>query len=284
MGKMLAVLAVSTCLLASAADLKRAEDLYQSTHYAESLRELSDATPDAKAYLLTGKNYYMLGLYKKAIDSFQKAAALDPTSSDVALWLGRTYGRRAETASPLMAPGNASKARQYFEKAVLLDPHNNEALNDLFDYYLQAPSFLGGGMEKAEAVAQRIGERSPAEYHFAEAQLADKRKQYDTAEEQLRRAVAKAPAEVGRVIDLAKYLAKRGRYRESDAAFEQASQLAPDSPNVLFAEARTFIRDRRRLDDARLLLERYVHSDKLTPDDPSREEAMKLLQQIPAGV
>lgn len=283
LGRTFAIAVISAGLLAFGADLKRAEELYQRTEYAASLQVLNaENAPDARAYALIGKNYYMLGNYKKAIDAFQKAAVLEPASSDLALWLGRTYGRKAETASPLLAPGNASKARQYFEKSVELDPHNNEALNDLFDYYLEAPGFLGGGMDKAEAMAKRIGEVSPAEYHFAEALLADRKKQYDTAEEQLRRALAKAPGQVGRVIDLAKYLAKRGRYQESDATFQRAAELAPESPNVMFAEAHTFIHDKRRLDEARGLLEKYVHSN-LTPDDPPREEALKLLKQIPAG-
>jgi Flp pilus assembly protein TadD len=281
--KTLALLTVSSVLLASGADLKRAEDLYQRTHYAESLQALSDAAPDANAYELSGKNYYMLGNYKKAIEWFQKAAVLEPDSSEIALWMGRTYGRRAETGNRLAAPANATKARQYFEKAVALDPRNREALNDLFDYYLQAPSLLGGGLDKAEAVAKRIGELSPAEYHFAQAQLADRKKDFGTAEEQLRRAIAKAPQEVGRVIDLAKYLAKRGRYQESDAAFQQAAQLAPDNPNVAFAEAHAFIVEKRHLDEARALLQKYVQSGNLTPDDPSREEALKLLKQLQAG-
>ena len=281
--KILAIFAFAAGLFASAADLKQAEDLYQRTEYAASLKILAgESAEGAKAYLLIGKNYYMLGNYKRATEAFQRAMALDTTSSDAALWLGRTYGRRAETASPFMAPGNASKARQYFEKAVQLDPHNNEALNDLFDYYLQAPGFLGGGMDKAATVAKRIGERSPAEFDFAQAQLADRQKEFDTAEQHLRNAIAKAPREVGRVIDLAKYLAKRGRYRESDATFEEAAKLAPDSPNVLFAQAHTFIHEKRRLDEARVLLEKYVHSS-LTPYDPSREEAFRLLKQIPSG-
>lgn len=283
LGKMFAIFAVSTCLLVSAADLKRAEELYQHTEYADSLEALpTKGAADAQTYALAGRDYYMLGNYKKAIEAFQKAMALEPDNSEFALWMGRTYGRRAETASPLMAPGNASKARQYFEKAVELDPYNNEALNDLFDYYLEAPGVLGGGVDKAEAVAKRIGEVSPAEYHFAEAQLADKKKEYNTAEEQLRRAIAKAPREVGRVIDLAKYLAKRGRYGESDAEFQQAAQLAPASPQVLFAQAHSYIHAKRRLDEAKTLLEKYVQSD-LTPDDPPRAEALKLLHQISAG-
>ena len=35
-----------------------------------------------------------------------------------------------------------------FERAVALDPANREAVGDLFDYYLGAPGFLGGGANK----------------------------------------------------------------------------------------------------------------------------------------
>src|SRR5262249_36120025 len=143
---------------------------------------------------------------------------------------------------------------------VELDPLNEEALNDLFDYYLEAPGFLGGGYEKAEAVAQKIAARNPAEGHFAQAQLADKRKQFDTAEEQLRRAMELAPRQVGRVLDLARYLAKHGRIPESEAAFDKAEQLAPNSPKVHFARARTYVEQKRNLDRAKALLKQYLES------------------------
>src|SRR5580700_2265454 len=153
----------------------------------------------------------MLGDYKKATEAFQKALALEPGKSEYAHWLGRSFGRRAETSSPFLAPRYASKARAYFEKAVALDPNNVEALSDLFDYYLEAPGFLGGGYEKAQAIAQ--------------AQLADNRKQFDTAEEQLRRAIELAPRQVGRLLDLARHLAQHGRIQESEATFDKAEQL-----------------------------------------------------------
>lgn len=272
--------AVTLCLLASGMDLKRAEELYQRTEYQQSLNiALACKEPAANLYGLIGRNYFMLGDFKKAADAFQKAVDLEPNSSEYNHWLGRTFGRRAETASPLFAPANAAKARQYFERAVELDPTNEEALNDLFDYYLQAPGILGGGYEKAAAVAKRIGKLNPAEYHFAEAQLAEKRKQYDTAEDQLRRALALAPKQVGRVLDLAKYLAKQGRYKESDEAFQQAEKIAPNSPKVMFARAHTYIKTKRNLDEAKALLEKYLRSN-LTPDDPPREEASRLLKQV----
>ena len=87
----------------------------------------------------------MLGEFKKAQEYFEKAIAADPGNSVYHHWLGKAYGRRAETSSFITAPGFASKARQSFEKSITLDPRNKEALSDLFEYYVEAPGFLGGG-------------------------------------------------------------------------------------------------------------------------------------------
>jgi len=178
----------------------------------------------------------------------------------------------------MVAGFHAAKARQYLEKAVALSPHYSEALNDLFAYYLEAPGILGGGLDKAEAIAQRIAERSPAEYHFAEAQLAEKRKDYPSAEQHLHRAMEESPREVGRVIDLATFLARRGRMEESDATFAQAEKLAPNDPRIAFAHARIEVEHKRNLDEARQLLKKYLQSA-ITPDDPPKQSAEKLLQQ-----
>lgn len=259
--------------------LSKAEELYRHTEYQASLTLVNASKQtDGQAYCLAGRDYFMLGDYKKASEAFERAFALEPGNSTYANWLGRSYGRRAETSSPLFAAKYASKARGYFEKAVALDPRNEDALDDLFDYYLEAPGFLGGGFEKANALAKRIAQHNPAEGHLAEARLADQRKQFDTVEEHLRRAIDLAPHQVGRVVDLARYLARRGRTVESEAAFDQAEQLAPNSPQVTFARARTYIEQKRNLDRARDLLNQYLRSN-LTPDDPSREQAEKMLKE-----
>jgi Flp pilus assembly protein TadD len=262
-----------------AQDLKTAEDLYQHTDYRGSLQMVQAIKPPTgETYFLMGRDYFGLGQFKPATENFQKATSLDPKNSDYALWLGRTWGRRAEAASPLTAPSAASKARQFFELAVRLDPRNQEAVNDLFDYYLNAPGMLGGGLDKAAKVAQHIAELDEAEGHFAQAQLADRRKQFDSAEQHFRRAMQLAPKQVGRVIDLARYLAKRGRVQESDEVFAQAEKIAPGSPKLLYSRARTYVETKRNLDQARKLLQRYMRSN-LTPEDPPREEAQKLLRK-----
>ena len=72
--------------------------------------------------MLTGKNYFMLGDYKKAIDSFEKALNENPRSSDAELWLGRAWGRRAENGGGPMAMIYASRTRQCFEKGCCSGP------------------------------------------------------------------------------------------------------------------------------------------------------------------
>ena len=87
-----------------------------------------------------------------------------------------------------------------------------------------------------------------------------------------------APTEPGRILDLARYVAKRGRLNESDQLFEQARRLAPGQPRVAFAKARVDIENHRNLEQARGLLQEYLHAT-LTPDDPPRQEAEKLLRR-----
>lgn len=274
------------CLLAMPAwcEMSReAESLYEQTDYEASLKILSvDAAPDAASYALAGKNYFMLGDYRRATELFEKALALSPRSSEYELWLGRAYGKRAETGGWLMAASNASKARQHFEKAAALDAHNAEALNDLFDYYLNAPGILGGGLDKAEAVARQIAASRPAEYNFELAEMAERRRQFSEAEDHLRRAMELAPAQVGRVLDLARYLARRGRIAESDAVFAQANRMAPNDPRVAFARAKTYVDQRRNLEQAQKLLHQYLDS-RLTPDDAPKSAAEKLLRQALGG-
>lgn len=61
------------------------------------------------------------------------------------------------------------ECRKAFERAVQLNPSNVEALNDLFEYYLEAPGFLGGGLDKASDAANRIGKLDPVEQHTTSA-------------------------------------------------------------------------------------------------------------------
>ena len=260
-------------------NLLKAEELFRRTDFEGSLALLDLHSEDPVTNFLIGRDYFLSGDFKKSVDYFQKATVSAPTSSEYMDWLGRAYGKRAETSNLLSAPGWASKARQAFERAVQLDSKNSDALSDLFDFYLEAPGFMGGGYDKAEAIAERLAIIDPSEGFYVKAKLAQQRKQFNAAEQHLRQAVAIAPRQVGHLITLARFLANQGRIKESDAVFEQATQSNPNAPQLWFARADTFIKQKRNFDQAKLLLSRYV-SAPLTVDDPPKEEARRLLRQV----
>jgi cytochrome c-type biogenesis protein CcmH/NrfG len=276
------ILLLASFLWANGPDLDHARKLYQLTEFERSVRMIQ-AIPEKErngaAWELLGKNYYGMGDYKKATDALDHAIALEPENSGFLLWMGRAFGRRAETSSMITAPGYASKARQYFERAAQANPKNLEAQSDLFEYYLEAPGFLGGGQDKAAATASDIARISPAEGYWAQAKLAEKRKEYSSAEQHLRQAIEVAPHQIGRFIDLAKLLVKQGRIQEADQSIARAEQISPNSPKLMFAKADLYIRTKRNLPEAKELLKRYLSST-LSPDDPPRSQAEKLLKQM----
>ncbi|HLK68417.1 MAG TPA: tetratricopeptide repeat protein [Bryobacteraceae bacterium] len=259
-------------------DLSRAEELYRKTEYGRAINVLQALDErDAAVYALLGKAWFMQGQYKQAIADLEKAVASDSLNSDYYDWLGRAYGRLAEGSSVLSALGYAKKTVHAFERAVEIDPSNLEALSDVFEYYLEAPGMVGGGLEKAEKIAGRFAGLNTAEYHWARARIAEKRRDFATAEREFREAFATDSNEVGRALDLAAFLSSRGRYSESDALFRTAGEAYPRSPKVLYARAAAYIQSKRKLDEAEALLNRYL-ALQTTPEDPSRLEAAALLK------
>ena len=279
-GGLAGLLAASLVQAADTAVLDQAEKLYRHTNYDGAIRLLA-AQPleDSAVAALLGQCYFMSGEYKKATDIFEKLIAQDSETSVYHLWAGRGYGRRAESAFALNAMAYAGKARGHLERAFELDPANKEAQDDLFDFYVQAPGVVGGGLDKASKLASKIGKRDAAEGMYDLARIAEARKDYEAAEADYRRAIELAPHQIGRVLDLAKFLARRGRYEESDRVFQQAENIAPNYPKVLFAQASTYIKTNRNMDRARVLLSRYLTASNLTPDDPPKSEAQRLLRK-----
>jgi tetratricopeptide (TPR) repeat protein len=176
----LVMLVVSPGLLfADSAAIERAQKLYRHTDYQAAIQVLSadnDNSPATNGLL--GQCYFMSGEYKRATEYLEKAAVAEPENSLYQTWLGRVYGRRAETAFALNAIGWASKSRASLERAVQLDSANWQAVDDLFEFYLQAPGFMGGGLDRAEKLTEVVARRDPAEAAYDRARIAEARKQF----------------------------------------------------------------------------------------------------------
>src|SRR6188768_1364422 len=105
--------ALEAFLWAAPMELRKAEELYQQTRYREALQAVQPLLgQDSSAMLLAGRASYGLGDYREATELLEKLTQREPSNSNAYHWLGRAFGRRAETSFPLSAPHYASKARQ----------------------------------------------------------------------------------------------------------------------------------------------------------------------------
>src|SRR4051794_34037121 len=105
MSRLLPVLLLLAPVVFGAGELDRAQQQFQRAQYRQVVQTVSPLTAagDAAALTLTGKAWFMLADYKKSSEAFERAVAAGPTSENYH-WLGKAYGRRAETSSPLSAP------------------------------------------------------------------------------------------------------------------------------------------------------------------------------------
>ncbi len=110
----------------------------------------------ASPTFVAGLRAYEGGHYDEAVRLLSAAMVIEPTCARCAHLLGRSYGRLAERARGLRALGLARKTCDALELAVQLDPDEPSALEDLIRYYRAAPGFLGGSVEKARQLEQRL--------------------------------------------------------------------------------------------------------------------------------
>jgi len=189
---LLLVLLFATPFLA--ADETQANALLQQGRVDEAAAMLQDllATQpsNAQAHQLFCRVYYSQEKADPAIHECELAVSNAPDDSENHMWLARAYGFKAAHARPFSALSLAIKVHNEFERAVQLDPQNFQAMSDLGEYYVAAPSLIGGGLDKAQALAAKMQPNFPAQSHRLLALVAEKKKDPATAEAEYQAAVA----------------------------------------------------------------------------------------------
>ncbi len=269
-------LAISLLFLLSArfllADATQAKALLQRGRVDEattSLRAILAAQPgDAQAHQLLCRIYYAQEMADNAIHECELATSSAPASSDNQMWLGRAYGFKASHANPLSALNLAVKVRVAFERAAQLDPENIHALNDLGEFYVAAPSIIGGGIDKAQALAARMQPHFPSQAHRLLALIAEKKKEDAIAEAEFSNAVAagKTPEAY---IDLGHFYERHHQHDKMIEALQ--SGVASDrrkGPSLV--DAASVLTDAHRSPElAESLLRAYLSSSGKTDDAPA---------------
>lgn len=268
--KVLSLAALVLPAIAAAADSP--SDLLAAGRVDDAITSLSvqlDSAPnDSASYNLLCRAYFAVGNWDRAITACERAVSLQPDNSDYHLWLGRTYGEKADASSFFSAAGLAKKVRKEFERAVQLDPNNVIARTDLAEFYLEAPGIVGGGQDKARAQADEVAKLNSAKAHWIQGRIAEKNKNLATAEREYRAAISASHGGANAWLNLALFYRKTGRLDEMQDALKKAASAPMDQPEVLVDAASTLLRANRDLPFATQLVRRYLSSSTVEQAPP----------------
>ena len=127
------------------------------------LEKATAAEPNnAEAWFYLGQSFLFRNDADNSVPALEKAAVLAPNNSIYQCYLGDAYGLSALKGGLFAKLGWANKCKAAYDKAVTLDPKNIRARVSVMEFCRQAPSFLGGGMDKAYEQAAEIQKLDPA--------------------------------------------------------------------------------------------------------------------------
>jgi tetratricopeptide (TPR) repeat protein len=234
------------------------------------LQERVKADPnDADSLNLLARAYYSIEQWDDAIAASQRALKLQPNRSEFHSWMGRAYGEKADTVGMIGAASLARKTKSEFEKAVQLNPAASQARLDLAEYYIEAPGFMGGGMDKANAQADATSRFDAAASHLIRARMAQHGKNFDEAEVEFKAAIATAKTPANYWVNLASFYQSRGRLPEMEAAITKAVATPGRSSGVLYDSAGVLNRAGRNLPGAIQYLRQYLDEGHFDEDAPA---------------
>ncbi len=258
---------------------------------ADKALALVNALPQAGANNAEAQNLecrvrFALQEWSTAASECQQAVDLDGENSDYHMWLGRALGEWADRATFLSAYSLGKRARTEFETAVRLDPRNPAALSDLGTFYKDAPALMGGGLDKAEGVADRLDSVEPARAHQLRGELGEQRKDYGAAEREFKQAVATSAHPALEWTVLASFYRRRQEWPQMESAIHScvaATARDPAAGVALYDGAGVLIKARRDPELAAQMLEDYLAGSSKTDEAPAfvaHWRLARLLQQL----
>lgn len=279
MKSVIATILLSATLCFASADipkneLRLADAALQSGDADLALALLNALPSSAETHNMRCRVYFTLERWDDAANECDQAVRLDGQNSNHHLWLGRALGEQADSASFLAAYSLAKRARVEFEQAVQLDPRNGEALADLGEFYTAAPAVVGGGVGKAQALLPLLEKADPARAHIMLAGIAQSRKDFGTAERELKQATTISEHPAFAWMSLASFYRKQQRWGDMEAAVENGYKAAQHDQHAgvaLYNGASVLAHSKRNPTLAVKMLEEYLASYPRTEEGPAFE-------------
>lgn len=243
--------------------LEQAAAALQSGEADHALSILDTLPASAESHNLRCRVLLTLEQWDPAANECELAVRMDANNSVLHLWLGRALGEKADRASFMSAYSLGKRVRDEFETAVRLDPHNAEALSDLGEFYYEAPGIVGGGEDKAYKIADQLDKLAPTRAHELRGRIAEKNKDYESAEREFKQAIPLDPHPAFQWTTLASFYRRRNRWNDMDTALNNVLKAAEHdhhSAVALYDGASILISAKRNPELAIRMLQDYIAS------------------------
>lgn len=248
----------------------RADDAIRILH-----TQIAQNPHDAVSHQLLCRVFYSIELEDEAIAECEAAVADGSSSSENYLWLARAYGLKASHANPVAAFRIAKRVAAAFEHAVSLNPTSVPALSDLGEFYVAAPSLVGGGVDKAQQLSTRIMPVSATKAHRLLAMIAEKNGEAAAAEAEFRKAVEAQPSPDS-FVDLAAFYQRQKKNDQCVTAI-QAAVRYDRAKDATLVDAASILTDAKRSPQlAQQLLVSYLASPAKSDDAPAAKVHVQL--------
>jgi tetratricopeptide (TPR) repeat protein len=221
----------------------------------------------AEAFNYLCRAYYSLGDWDNALQNCERAAQLEPGNAAFQLWLGRSYGQKANSANALSAYSLARKCVAAFISAHALDRQNPAIARDLAEYYAAAPVIVGGGGDKALALAAELAPGHPADAAWIRATVATHSGHPELAEREYNNAILLDHGSASAYLDLARFLRGRKSWDSFQQNVERAIGSARIRPTDHYDAAELLLATNRDLSQAAQQMRAYIqgHTEEAAP-------------------
>jgi tetratricopeptide (TPR) repeat protein len=223
---------------------------------------------NAAAFNYLGRVYYSLEDWDNAAKNCERAVQLEPRNAIFQLWLARSYGEKASVASPVFAFALARKSVAAFTQARVLDRQNMAIARDLAEYYSAAPQIVGGGVNKALALAAELAPEHPSDAAWVRAMAASSAGHNEQAEQEYREAIRLDHDSATTYLDLAHFLKGRNSWDRFQQTVERALQSARIRPADRYNAAEMLLRTNRNLDEAARQMRAYIQGGHTQEEAP----------------
>lgn len=271
----------STSLLFAEGNLEKAKQLASDKKFEEAknlLVEIIDENDrNAEAYFVLGRVYMALKEFEDASDSFEEAVELEKDNSEYHFQLGSAYGADAQQSSFITKAILAPKIKTQFEIAVALDSNNIGARVGVAQFYLQAPGFMGGDVDKALEQGKALLTLDEPQGRMILAQVYQAKEQMTLAEEQYRLLLDKFGNDkkyAGIYNTYGYRLLSQKKYDEAIEAFEKQIELLPERANSYDSLGDGY----RKAGKLKLAMEQYKKALEIDPEFESSKDNLEELE------